>query len=113
MKLRTLNEAAVELEISRTRLRRGIQEGKYPYLQWGNRMLVDIDILLPLLEAEGTDSTISTAECAEALGLSADTLRGMAQSGLVPCETAGRFYRFRLNEVEAALKKMMNPPTDD
>jgi len=113
MKLRTLNEAVAELGTSRMRLRRGIQAGKYPCLQWGNRMLVDIDVLGPMLEAEDADSTIGVAECAERVGLSASTLRRMAQKGLIPCEMENNHYRFRLHDVESALKQMMNQSADD
>lgn len=113
MKMRTLNEAAAELGTTRERLRRGILAGKYPCLQWGNRRLVDIDVLGPMLAAEdAANDTIGITECAKTLGLSPDALRRMARQGLVPYEMKGKYYRFRLHEVEAALQRMMDGPID-
>lgn len=108
MKIRTLNEAAAELGTTRDRLRRGIAAGKYPFMTWGNRYLVDVDLIAPILAAEDeAKNTIGIKECAEQLGLSVDVIRRMARSGLIPYEQKGRYYRFRLSEVEAAIRKQM------
>lgn len=108
MRIRTLNEAAAELGTTRDRLRRGIAAGKYPFLNWGNRYLVDVELLEPILAAEDeAKNTIGIKECAEQLGLSVDVIRRMARSGLIPFEQQGRYYRFRLNDVEAAIRKQM------
>ena len=113
MKLRTLNEAAAELGVKRERLRRGVAEGRYPFMQWGNRRLVDIDALGPILAAEDeANNTIGITECARRLGLSPDALRGMARRGLVPYERQGKNYRFRLADVEKALEQRMNKNRD-
>jgi len=37
----------------------------------------------------------------------------MAQKGLIPCEMENNHYRFRLHDVESALKQMMNQSADD
>lgn len=113
MKMRTLNEAAAELGTTRDRLRRGVVSGKYPALSWRNRYLVDVDELGPILAAEDeAKNTIGIKECAEQLGLSADVIRRMARSGVVPYERQGRYYRFRLKEVEAAIRKQMADDND-
>lgn len=108
MKMRTLNEAAAELGTTRDRLRRGVVSGKYPALNWRNRYLVDVDALRPILAAEDeAQNTVGVHECAELLGLSADVIRRMARSGLIPHERQGRYYRFRLKDVEDAIHKRM------
>lgn len=111
MRMRTLNEAAEDLKdlnVTRHKLRRGIMEGRYPYLMWGNRYLVDVDQLRYILqrEAEKKD-TISLSECADALGLSTDTIRSMSRSGMIPCERSGRNYRYKLDNVKRALRLRM------
>lgn len=114
MKMRTLNEAAAELGTTRERLRRGIAAGRYPAMKWGNRYLVDIDVLAPILAAEDEAArTIGITECAAQLGLSADVIRRMARSGLIPCERKGRYFRFRLEEVQAAISKQMKDEPSD
>lgn len=108
MRMRTLNEAAAELGTTRDKLRRGIASGKYPSLNWGNRYLVDVDVLGPLLKREAeAQNTIGITECAEQLGLSVDVLRRMTRSGLIPYERKGRYYRYRLADVEAAIHNQM------
>lgn len=108
MKMRTLNEAAAELGTTRDRLRRGVASGRYPALSWRNRYLVDVDALGPILAAEDeAQNTVGANECAELLGLSADVIRRMARSGLIPYERQGRYYRFRLKDVETAIRKQM------
>lgn len=112
MKLRTLNEAAAALGVTRRKLREGIRKGLYPAIQWGNRLLVDVDELGPIIEAERQRKAeradmIGLRECADAIGLSAETLRRMAVAGLVPYERSGRYYRFRLEDVENAIRNGM------
>lgn len=112
MKLRTLTEAAKLLGISRRRLRAGIEEGRYPAMEWGNRLLVDVDVLAKIIaeerrkEASGV-GWVGLRECAEAIGVSTETLRRMAQAGVVPYKRHGRFYRFQPAEVEAAIRRNM------
>lgn len=111
MKLRTINEAARELGIPVHRLRRGIQAGKYPSLRWGNRVLVDLDALKPILEEERRQSADADAvdlnTCADAIGVTSDVLWRMAQAGLVPYTRVGRAYRFQVAAVEAAIREKM------
>lgn len=111
MKLRTLNEAAEELGTNRTRLRNGVIEGRYPYLKWGNRYLVDVDRLAGILEreeeAKGRDM-VGLRACAAEIGVQPSALRRMAEAGFVPCRTAGGRYRFRVRDVKKALEERMN-----
>lgn len=113
MRLRTLNEAAEELGLTRRQLRIGIREGRYPAIQWKNRLLVDLDQLIPIVERERRqrerhEGMIGLNECAAAIGVSRDTLRNMALSGLIPYEKSGRYYRFSLEAVERAIRSGMN-----
>lgn len=112
MRLRTLNEAAEALGVSRRRLREGIRRGIYPAVPWKNRLLVDIDELKAIIEKEDAERAarageIGLKECAEAIGLTGNVLRSMALAGLVPYHKAGRYYRFRLEDVQAALREKM------
>lgn len=108
MKMRTLNEAAQELGTTRAYLRTGVLSGKFPCYRWGNRYLVDLDIIGPIVAAEkNTADTISAKDCALAIGLTPDALLRMAKAGVVPYHREGRYYRFRVAEVEAALREGM------
>lgn len=109
MKMRTLNEAAAELGTTRMKLRAAVLAGTIPHLKWGNRYLVDVDVVGPMLrECEpGADGTLSLIECAEQIGLAPDALRRMALAGLVPYRRSGRYYRFVLADVQAAIRKEM------
>lgn len=111
MKLRTITEAAKTLGIPEYRLRRGIAAGKYPSMKWGSRRLVDVEALGPIIaeerRREADEGNVGLKECAKAIGVSADVLYRMAVEGLVPFTRAGRAYRFRIKDVEAAIRKNM------
>lgn len=109
MKLLTLTEAAITMGITRQQLRSGIQRGEYPAMQWGNRLLVDIDEVWPIVDGAQRQirDTVGLRECAEMLGISADALRRMTRCGLVPHLKVGRQYRFRPDEVEVAIRQQM------
>ncbi len=112
MKMRTLNEAAEELGLKRHLLRKGITDGRYPSMVWGNRRLVDVDQLRPIVEAErraaeAHEGLIGLRECAGLVGLTPDTLRRMTKAGYVPFEKSGPYYRYHLADVEAALREHM------
>lgn len=116
MKLRTLTEAAAMLGVSRARLRRGVQAGRYPCMRWGSRTLVDVDALRAIIaeeDAQNADGTISLRECAEAIGLGPDTLRRMTKTGMIPCVHVGRACRYRLEDVQRAISGEMNRIYDD
>ena len=116
MKLRTLNEAAEALGTNRTRLRKGVVDGRYPCLKWGNRYLVDLDVVGPIIDDEDArkgEPTLSLRACAEAIGLKPATLKGMVESDMVPCQRSGGHYAFRLRDVLAALGDLMTEKKED
>ena len=109
MRMRTLSEAAAELGMSRNRLRRRIEAGKLPYLMWGNRMLVDLDEIGPMLQAElEAESMVGFADLEVLTGLSTNTLRQMCAEGIIPFVRDSRnYYRFDPEAVQAALREHM------
>ena len=110
MRLRTLNEAAELLGISRRKLRDGIRRGIYPCVEWKSRILVDIDVIQAIIDEEragARDDEIGLRACAAAIGVSENTMRNMALAGLVPYRKQGRYYRFVLEAVEAAIQEHM------
>ena len=111
MKLRTLNEAAEALGVSRRQLQQGIQAGKYPSIKWGNRTLIDLDAMTEIVEAERErcEGLVDLRTCAEAIGVSQDALRRMAKAGLVPYRRDGRRYVFDIEKVAAAIRAAMKP----
>lgn len=110
MKMRTLNEAAEALGTTRHRLRRGIDAGRYPCLKWGTRVLVDLDVVGPIVKAEDADAerTVGIGELSEMTGLPATTIRRMCRDGALPYTQDKRTrYRFKPSEVMAAIQKLM------
>ena len=112
MKLRTLKEATEILGVSRKYLRDGVTEGRYKAFYWGNRMLLDVEELEPIIaeerrQREAHAGMIGLRECAEAIGIKPESLRLMAVAGLVPHKKVGRYYRFRLEDVVAAIRAGM------
>lgn len=108
VKLRTLSEAAYELEISRSKLRAGLASGRYPGgIHVGSRWMVDVSEVRPVLEAEEAGHGISLSACARELGIPVSTLRRMALQGLVPCKRIGGKYSMDPDAVEAAIRWRM------
>lgn len=108
MRMRTINEAAEELNVPRKRITDGIEEGRYPCMNWGRRRLVDVDALRTLLQREEIEGCyVSISEAAKAVGLSPDVLRRMARSGVVPHKIVNGRYKFRVKEIEASIRAQM------
>lgn len=108
MRMRTLQEAADALGVSRATVRKLAIGGKIPYMKWGSRYLVDLDVVEPIFrDRNNTRNMLSTDECAEALGLAASTLRNMALAGLVPYKKKGRYMKFDLDAVIRAIRESM------
>lgn len=110
MKMRTLNEAADALGTTRHRLRRGIEAGRYPAMKWGTRLLVDLDVIEPIVRAEDAEAekTVGIGELSQLTGLPPATIRRMCKQGLIPYAQDKRTrYRFRPSQVVAALQNMM------
>ena len=110
MRIRTLNEAAAALGISRHRLRRGIAAGRYPTLPWGNRALVDLDAIEPIVAAENAEAekTVGVGQLSALTGLPPTTIRKMCKAGMLPyTKDKQRRYLFRVSDVMAAIQNMM------
>ena len=90
MRLKTINEAARLLEVSSGRIRRGVEAGRYPYIESGRRKLVDVDELAAILAGE--DAMIGLREAAALTGLSEGTLRRWARDGTVPARKDGKSW---------------------
>lgn len=104
MKLMTVNEAAPLLGRTAQQLRRGMKDGRYPYVPVGSRQLVDVDELAEVIREE--DATISIDEVADLTGLSPTTVRRGAREGWLPCKKGRKSYRFVPGEVVKALEQM-------
>lgn len=87
MKLMTCREASLQLTeygVTLSRLKRGCMSGKYPYLRIGNRVLVDLDVLLPLVAEERDNrELLSTSELSLRIGLSETTIRRAVAEGWI------------------------------
>lgn len=113
MKLMTCTEACKHLEdefgMTASQLKRGCLAGKYPWMKIGNRMLVDVDALLPILTKERQEmkTLLSTTELAQRIGLSESSIRRGVADGWIPCRIVGRNMRFSLMEVQQAISERM------
>ncbi len=118
MKFRTCREAAEELNeefgVNQSHLKRGCMEGKYPSMKIGNRLLVDVDALRPILERERQDQQglLSTTELAQRTGLSESAIRRAVTEGWLPCRIVGRNMRFDLMDVQRAIGERMGSKYD-
>lgn len=112
MKLMTCREASRQMAnygITQTKLKRGCEDGKYPCLHIGNRIMVDIDALMPIVEQEYKRSALlSTSELAVRIGLSESSIRRAVAEGWIPCQVIGRNMRFDLEDVQAAVIRRMH-----
>ncbi len=61
------------------------------------------------------EPTLTLREAAQALALHPDTVKKMAQAGRIPAVKLGKYWRFRLSELDAWLKSKLpsalNPTT--
>lgn len=108
--MRTLNEAAGALGTTRHRIRRGIDAGRYPFMRWGHRLLVDLDVIEPIVRAEDAEAekTVGIGQLSELTGLPPATIRRMCKQDILPYarDRQGR-YKFRPSEVMSAIQNMM------
>lgn len=104
MRFMTIAEAARLLGIPEQRLRRGVEAGRYPYVQIGHRKLVDMDELEPIIRAER--ATIGIREAAQLTGLPETAIRRGAREGWLPCRKDGKAYIFQPEQLLAALERM-------
>lgn len=112
MKLMTCREASRHLAdygVTQSKIKRGCEAGKYPFLRVGNRILVDLDALMPIVEEEGRRlELLSTAELAMRIGLSESSIRKAVADGWMPCQIVGRNMRFDLEAVQDAVIERMS-----
>lgn len=104
MKLMTINEAAGVVNRSEQQLRRGVSEGRYPFIEIGARKLLDVDELAEIIQAE--DSTINIRQAAELTGLSEKTIRRGCREGWIPHRKGKKAYEFIPGALLAALEGM-------
>lgn len=104
MKLRTITEAAKELQISQSRLRRAVRAGQVSYLMMGNRQLVDVDTAQALRSPEGG---ITINELSELTGLRVSTIYRAVQEGWMPSSKQGRALVFDKDEAQKAIQGKM------
>lgn len=90
--------------ISAATIRRGARAGRFPHLTIGEHIVVDIDVLVPLLQAEKERrNRVSSVELAELTGLTPSAIRRGVQEGWLPCDREGRHLRFHIEKAKAAL----------
>lgn len=104
MNLKTINEAVGVLNRSEQQLRRGVKDGRYPYIAVGTRMLVDVDELVEIIQAE--DSTINIRQAAELTGLSERAIRRGCAEGWIPHRKGNKAYEFVPGKLLEALEGM-------
>lgn len=104
MKLATINEAAVMLVKSPQQLRRGVDAGRYPFIQVGTRKLVDVDELREIVNHEA--ATIGIEEASELTGLPVSAIRRGIREGWIPCERPGKAYAIKPGELLESLQRM-------
>lgn len=111
MKYATIAEAAKELtdlgyKVSRSTLRRGIEDGRYPYLRITDRFLLDLDVIEPILQ-KSTQDSIGIKEVCERTGLCDSAVRRAIHDGWMPWWKEGNAYRFDFSQVQAALTERL------
>ena len=92
MRIRTLNEAAEALGTTRHRLRRGIDAGRYPVMRWGQRLLVDLDVIEPIVRAEDAEAEarVGIGEISRMTACRRRPSAGCARTGFSPMSRTSR-----------------------
>lgn len=79
-------------------------------MRWGRRLLVDLDVLEPILRAEDAEGEkrVGIGKISELTGLPRGTIRRMCREGVLPYARDRRSrYQFRPSEVMEAIEQMM------
>ena len=104
MRLKTQTEAARILGISRYALRKGMWEGRYPYITHGDRILFDIDKLETILKTEKLpDNLITVQELSKEIGKSVNTINKYTSENKIPVYQSYPKRLFMLDDVKRAL----------
>lgn len=108
MNLQPVDRARQLTGVTAYALRKAIREGKIQVLKWGNRQLVDVDTVREVLsEREPMEGYWSTAQLSEVTGLRANTIRKMAQEGVLPHERVGGAYYFNKETILTDIAQRM------
>ena len=90
--------------MSAATIRRRARAGQFPHLTIGGHLVVDIDVLLPMLEEEkARRNRVSSAELARMTGLTPTAIRRGVDEGWLPCDREGRHLRFSPERAMEAL----------
>jgi len=103
-KMMPIGEAAMELGISRGRLRRAIDAGEIPVLTLNVKQLVDMDAAARVVATWASDG-VGIDAVSTATGLPKYLIRQGAREGWIPHWTNGRWLRFDLAAVLAAIER--------
>lgn len=104
MKMATLAEAERDLDVKAITIRRRAIRGEYPYLMIGTKMMVDLDILRPIVEAERKrNNGINITTLAEKTGLKVSAIRRGIKEGWIPYWMENRRARFDFLKVQDAI----------
>ncbi|MGI6635846.1 MAG: hypothetical protein ACOX7B_11830 [Christensenellales bacterium] len=86
---RTLKSMGIE--ISAATIRRRARAGQIPHLVIGGHVVVDVDVLLPMLQDEiDRRDWVSSRKIAEMTGLTISVIRRGVKEGWLPAQRQGR-----------------------
>lgn len=108
MNLQPVNRARQLAGVTEYALRKAIRDGKIQVLKWGNRQLVDVDTVREVLsEHNPMEGYWTTAQLSQVTGLRTNTIRKMAQEGVLPCERVGGVYYFNRETILTDIAQRM------
>ena len=118
MKFMTPSKAAEYLAgygLSAGQVKRSAQQGRFPCVRVGNRIMVDVEAADRILADEARESAlIGTEQLSEAIGLTPSAIRrGVIEGWLPKRACSGRALRFDMDEVQAALAAKMAKDAGD
>ena len=105
MKMRTIPEAARELGLSESFVRRGVDAGKWKIFQAGRRALVDVDEVAQSKSPSRPGADIP--EISRQTGLSHNRIRHGIRDGWIPHWVEGKKYLMDPDEVSRAIQDRM------
>lgn len=105
MKMRTIPEAAKELGLSESFLRRGVEAGKWKIFQAGRRTLVDVEEVAQSKSSARPGADVSGIS--QLTGLSDHRIRQGIRDGWIPHWMDGNKYAMDPDEVQRAIQDRM------
>lgn len=104
MRLLSAREASAELDVSYSKVLRGIACGAYPHVAYARRRVVDVDALREILEAErASEPWITLSAAAKSVGCNLPWLTRRVVSGEYPGRHNGKRWLVQLSEIQAAI----------